>query len=102
MLFRPPIGHTNPAIARVVEALDLRVVGWSLSARDGLGRASPKSVVARVRRHVRDGTIVLLHDAAEKGGRVPAGVEAIREILDTVRNARLDVVPLEPWLDVEG
>ena len=101
-LFRPPIGHTNPAIARVVEALDLRVVGWSLSARDGLGRASPKSVVARVRRHVRDGTIVLLHDAAEKGGRVPAGVEAIREILDTVRNARLDVVPLEPWLDVEG
>jgi hypothetical protein len=73
VLFRPPIGHTNPAIARVAEALDLRVVGWNLSARDGLGSADPEKVVARVRRYVKDGTIVLLHDAAEGGGRVPAG-----------------------------
>jgi peptidoglycan/xylan/chitin deacetylase (PgdA/CDA1 family) len=97
--FRPPIGHTNPAIARVADALDLRVVGWNLSARDGLGSATPERVVARIRRFVRDGTIVLLHDAAEKGGRVPASVEAIREILGTVRDARLDVVPLSAWLE---
>jgi peptidoglycan/xylan/chitin deacetylase (PgdA/CDA1 family) len=99
VLFRPPIGHTNPAIARVAEALDLRVVGWNLSARDGLGSADPEKVVARVRRYVKDGTIVLLHDAAEGGGRVPAGVAAIREILDTVKNARLEVVPLSAWLE---
>jgi peptidoglycan/xylan/chitin deacetylase (PgdA/CDA1 family) len=97
--FRPPIGHTNPAIARVADALDLRVVGWNLSARDGLGSAHPEKVVARIRRFAKDGTIVLLHDASEKGGRVPAGVEAIREILGTVRDARLDVVPLETWLE---
>ncbi len=100
-LFRPPIGHTNPAIARVADALDLQVVGWTLSARDGLGRADPDRVVARLRRYMKDGTIVLLHDAAEKGGRVPAGVEAIGEILDSVRDARLEVVPLEAWLDLE-
>jgi len=40
-----------------------------------------------------------LHDAAEGGGRVPAGVAAIREILDTVKNARLEVVPLSAWLE---
>jgi peptidoglycan-N-acetylglucosamine deacetylase len=98
-LFRPPIGHTNPTIARVVDALDLTVIGWSLSARDGLAGVEPAKVVARVRRHVKDGTIVLLHDAAERGGRVPAGVEALPEILDAVKAARLDVVPLEGWLD---
>lgn len=97
--FRPPIGHTNPAIARVADALDLRVVGWTLSARDGVGSARPEKVVARIRRYVKDGTIVLLHDAAEKGGRVPASVESIREILDIVKDARLDVVPLQAWLD---
>jgi peptidoglycan/xylan/chitin deacetylase (PgdA/CDA1 family) len=98
MLFRPPIGHTNPAIARVADALDLRVVGWSVSARDGLESARPEKVLARIRRQVEDGAIVLLHDAAEEGGRVPAGVEAIREILETVKEARLEVVPLEDWL----
>jgi peptidoglycan-N-acetylglucosamine deacetylase len=98
-LFRPPIGHTNPTIARVADAMDLTVVGWSLSVRDGLASALPSKVVARVRRHVRDGTIVLMHDAAERGGRVPAGVNALGEILDVVKAARLDVVPLEDWID---
>jgi peptidoglycan/xylan/chitin deacetylase (PgdA/CDA1 family) len=98
-LFRPPIGHTNPAIARVADAMDLTVVGWSLSARDGLKSADPAGVVARVRRHVKDGTIVLLHDAAERGGRVPAGVVALADVLDVVKAARLDVVPLRDWLE---
>jgi peptidoglycan/xylan/chitin deacetylase (PgdA/CDA1 family) len=98
ILFRPPIGHTNPAIVRAADALDLRVVGWNLSARDGRQSADPEKVVARFRRHLKDGAIVLLHDAAEKGGRVPAGVEAIRAILDIVKDARLEVVPLEAWL----
>jgi peptidoglycan/xylan/chitin deacetylase (PgdA/CDA1 family) len=100
ILFRPPIGHTNPAIARVADALDLRVVGWNLSARDGIESANPEKVVARLRRYMKDGTIVLLHDAAEGGGRVPASVEAIREILETIKDARLEVVPLEAWLDL--
>jgi peptidoglycan-N-acetylglucosamine deacetylase len=99
VLFRPPIGHTNPTIARVADALDLTVIGWSLSARDGLAGVPPSRVVARVRRHVKDGVIVLLHDAAERGGRVPAGVDALPEILDVVKAARLDVVPLEGWLE---
>jgi peptidoglycan/xylan/chitin deacetylase (PgdA/CDA1 family) len=97
-LFRPPIGHTNPAIARVCDAMDLTMVGWSLSARDGLASAVAADVVARVRRHVKDGTIVLMHDAAERGGRVPAGVDALRDVLDVVKAARLEVVPLEEWI----
>jgi peptidoglycan/xylan/chitin deacetylase (PgdA/CDA1 family) len=98
-LFRPPIGHTNPAIARVADALHLTVIGWSLSARDGVASRAPRNVVARVRRHVEDGSIILLHDASEHGGRVPAGVEALSDILDVVKAARLDVVPLHAWLE---
>ena len=99
VLFRPPIGHTNPAIARVADALDLTIVGWSLSAGDGIARRAPADVVARVRRRIKDGTIVLLHDAAEYGGRVPAGVLALSQILDVVRAARLDIVPIGGWLE---
>jgi peptidoglycan/xylan/chitin deacetylase (PgdA/CDA1 family) len=98
-LFRPPIGHTNPSIARVVEELDLTVVGWSVSARDGVASATANGVLARVRRGLRDGAIVLLHDAAERGGRVPAGVLALPSILDAVHAAQLPVVSLSEWLD---
>src|SRR5262249_31084652 len=37
-LFRPPVGHTSPGIARVCDELDLVIVGWSVRARDGLGK----------------------------------------------------------------
>jgi peptidoglycan/xylan/chitin deacetylase (PgdA/CDA1 family) len=98
-LFRPPIGHTNPAIARVAEALDLVVVGWSVSARDGTARATAESVIARVRGAVRDGSIVLLHDASERGTHEPAAAIALPEILRAIDAANLSVVPLSSWID---
>jgi peptidoglycan-N-acetylglucosamine deacetylase len=96
-LFRPPIGHTNPTIARVVEALGLVVVGWTIGGRDGLASARPGEVVARVRRDLRDGAIVLLHDAPERGEREPAAVRALPAILDAIAAERFEVVPLSDW-----
>jgi peptidoglycan/xylan/chitin deacetylase (PgdA/CDA1 family) len=99
-LFRPPIGHTNPVIARVADKLDLTVVGWSVSGRDGVASARVEDVVARVRRELRDRAIVLLHDSPEKGDREPAAVRALPQILDAIAAERLEVVPLAPWVDV--
>jgi peptidoglycan/xylan/chitin deacetylase (PgdA/CDA1 family) len=101
-IFRPPIGHTNPRIARVVDALDLTMVGWSVSARDGLPGARLERVLARLRSKLEHGAIVLLHDAAERGDHVPVGARALPALLDTVRDARLDVVPLAGWLAGES
>jgi peptidoglycan/xylan/chitin deacetylase (PgdA/CDA1 family) len=98
LLFRPPIGHTNPTIARVADALGLIVVGWTIGGRDGFARARPEDVVARVRRSLRDGTIVLLHDAPERGDHEPAAIRALPAILDAIEAERLDVVPLSKWL----
>jgi len=101
-LFRPPIGHTNPVIARVADRLDLTVVGWSAAGRDGVASAHVEDVVSRVRRDLRDGVIVLLHDAPEKGNREPAAVKALPLILDALAAERLDVVPLESFLPPES
>ena len=98
-LFRPPIGHTNPVIARVVDKLDLTVVGWTAAGRDGVASAAVEDVVSRVRRDLRDGAIVLLHDSPEKGNREPAAVKALPLILDALAAERLDVVPLGPWVE---
>jgi peptidoglycan/xylan/chitin deacetylase (PgdA/CDA1 family) len=98
-LFRPPIGHTNPRIARVVDALGLVVVGWTLGGRDGLARAHPDDVATRVRRDLRDGAIVLLHDAPEHGDREPAAVRALPVILDAMAAGGLEAVPVERWVE---
>jgi peptidoglycan/xylan/chitin deacetylase (PgdA/CDA1 family) len=98
-LFRPPIGHTNPVIARVADALDLTVVGWTVSGHDGVASARVDHVAARVRRDLRDGIIVALHDAPELGDREPAAVKALPAILDAVKAENLDIVPLAAWVD---
>jgi peptidoglycan-N-acetylglucosamine deacetylase len=97
-LFRPPIGHTNPIIARVADSLDLTIVGWSVSGRDGLAHADPMAVATRIARGLTDGAIVLMHDAAERGDFTPAGPLALRAVLAEARQRDLAIVPLEPWV----
>jgi peptidoglycan/xylan/chitin deacetylase (PgdA/CDA1 family) len=97
-LFRPPIGHTTPAIARVADELDLSIVGWSVAGFDGVARAVPEEVVARVRAGLRDGAIVLLHDAAERDDREPAAVRALPGVLAAIADRGIPIVPLDPWV----
>lgn len=101
-LFRPPIGHTNPTIARVVKELGLEVIGWSVRALDGVAAADPKKVAARVKRGLRDGAIVLMHDAAEREDREPASVAALPAILDAMAARNLPGVRVDAWLAGDG
>jgi peptidoglycan/xylan/chitin deacetylase (PgdA/CDA1 family) len=97
-LFRPPIGHTTPAIARVADELDLSVVGWSVAGRDGIAVARAGQVLARIRPGIAHGAIVLLHDASERSEREPAGVRALPDILEAIRERGVPIVPLMPWV----
>jgi peptidoglycan/xylan/chitin deacetylase (PgdA/CDA1 family) len=98
-LFRPPIGHTNPTIARIAEQLNLVTVGWSLAGFDGIASARPDRVAARIAERLDDGDIVLLHDAAERDDHDPAGVAAVPKVLAAARDKNLRVVPLREWLE---
>jgi peptidoglycan-N-acetylglucosamine deacetylase len=98
ILFRPPIGHTNPRIARVAEQLGLVVVGWTVGGRDSSKSAKVRRVVERIRRRLANGTIVLLHDSAELGDHEPAALQALPQILDALRDMALPVVPLTQWV----
>ena len=101
-LCRQSVKGPLPALAdregHVADALDLVTVGWSVSARDGLANAVPRTIVNRVRRGLHDGAIVLMHDASERGSHVPAGVLALPEILKAAWKEQLPVVSLSSWL----
>ena len=70
-----------------------------MSAFDGIAGADAERVVARVSSRIRDGSIVLLHDASERGTHAPVAADAVVRIVSAAREARMDVVPLAPWID---
>jgi peptidoglycan/xylan/chitin deacetylase (PgdA/CDA1 family) len=51
---------------------------------DGIRSSKPERVLSRLRRKLHDGAIVMLHDASERGDFMPAAVQAIDAILDSV------------------
>lgn len=61
-LFRPPLGITNPAIAKAVKQLNLTTIGWSIRSFDTRKYETREKVLSRVKRQINGGDIVLLHD----------------------------------------
>lgn len=98
-LFRPPIGHTNPTIARVADQLDLTVVGWSVAGYDGIAGAKAARVASRIKAQMDDGDIVLLHDAAERDDHEPVCADALAEILAGAKDKNLRIAKLSDWLE---
>lgn len=95
--FRPPVGQMSPPTAAGILRSGLRVAGWSVRSLDGLPSTTSEQVIRRVLPRLRSGAIVLLHDAPEKeqpGGKPPAGVDALPEVLVACRERGLACVPL--------
>jgi peptidoglycan/xylan/chitin deacetylase (PgdA/CDA1 family) len=101
-LFRAPIGHISPAMARASRELELHVVGWTVRGVDGWRGAKPDDVAERIIRRLDDGVIALLHDASERGDFVPASIEALPRILEAADRRRLSFVRVDRWLDEEA
>lgn len=59
--FRSPVGLKHVLLHRVLGACGLRLVGWNVRGRDGLG-ADPAVVLARVLAGVGPGSIIVLHE----------------------------------------
>ncbi len=63
--FRPPIGYTNPIIARAVKKMGLSVVGWNKRSFDSVIR-NPETLKMRILKLTEPGSIILLHDNLEQ------------------------------------
>jgi len=82
--FRPPGGLKSLWLGPALAARNLTCVGWSARGLE-LRARDPEEVAGRVTRGLAPGAILLLHE----GPRVPAPirVEAIRRVLDRLRDA---------------
>ncbi len=66
-LYRPPYGILSASSLRLASRRGWRTVLWSHWGRDWEARASADSIASLATRQLRDGSVVLLHDADHYG-----------------------------------
>lgn len=86
--FRPPFGVTNPVIARVVNKMEMPVIGWSIRSLD-TSIKDPELLFNRVVRRLKPGDIVLFHDSH------PRIVPVLKKFLEYSRQHGFAVTELE-------
>jgi peptidoglycan/xylan/chitin deacetylase (PgdA/CDA1 family) len=83
-LFRPPVGLVSHTVALAAESAGLRLAGHSVRGLDGRAGAAPDAVLRRAVSGLRDGAVLLLHDAAEREGHEPASLSVLPALLSEV------------------
>ena len=96
-LFRPPYGAYNRATLRLLAAMRMLMVMWSIDPGDWR-RPGVGAIVSNVLRHSRPGAIVILHDG---GGDRSQTIAALPRIIRGLRRRgyRLVTVPALLALD---
>jgi peptidoglycan/xylan/chitin deacetylase (PgdA/CDA1 family) len=81
-LFRPPFGGRRPGVLRAARARGLTPILWNVTCYDW-EPTTPERIEERVRKQMRGGDVILLHDGSHKGmgGDRAATVAATERIL---------------------
>lgn len=96
--FRPPAGLLSPPVVAAARRAGLQLLGWSATARDGTARATVPGSLGRLRRGLRPGAILVLHDGVERGAREPIAPALLPALLDDLAARGLRSVPLRELL----
>jgi peptidoglycan/xylan/chitin deacetylase (PgdA/CDA1 family) len=92
--FRPPYGVTNPSVKRAVNQMGYDVIGWSVRSLDTT--LAPERVMARIKKKLKPGSIVLLHDNRANT------TEHLSEYIDYILSQNYRIVRLDELLGING
>ncbi|WP_026702913.1 polysaccharide deacetylase family protein [Salibacterium aidingense] len=77
-LFRPPFGQYDESTMEILEELNITPVMWEISSYDWIHRKDPETIISNVAAHVRDGSIILLHELEQTQAVLPRLIDEIR------------------------
>lgn len=93
LIFRPPYGVTNPNVAKTIQRLGFKSIGWSIRSLDT--SFSPDKTIERLIKKTHPGGIVLLHDTTSDIVRIT------RQYLEWLRMQQYSVISLSHLLSIE-
>ncbi|MCH7674214.1 polysaccharide deacetylase family protein [candidate division KSB1 bacterium] len=85
-LFRPPHGQFGFAVLSILKSTNHRMVLWSASSQDYKVKTSTEKIQARMKKYVRPGKIVLMHDGHLQSHHM---LEALKNSLDRFKEKNL-------------
>lgn len=86
-LLRPPYGDYNDAVIKTLRGLGIYTIQWDVDSLDWKG-VSAEKITERVLRGVKDGSIVLFHNAGENTA------QALPGILAELQSRGYEIVPV--------
>lgn len=98
-LVRPPFGSLSPAVTQQMNGLGYRIIHWSVDTRDWAGTPAA-AIVAGVQADVKPGSIILLHSAGGKGGKLDNTVSALPKIIEDLRGQGYQFVTVPDLLNL--
>lgn len=78
-LMRPPYGSVNKKVEEICDSLGVRIICWNIDTDDWRKTTTKEKMVETIKKNIRDGSIILMHDRFEKS------YETTAEIIDTLR-----------------
>jgi peptidoglycan/xylan/chitin deacetylase (PgdA/CDA1 family) len=95
LVFRPPVGITNPKLEKVLLESDMQVVNFSCRAMD-LGNRRIKHLSEKILDHLRPDDIILLHDVMPKDDFLPnQWIDEVDMMISEIQKRGFDILPLE-------
>lgn len=94
-LFRPPFGVTNPSIKKAIKRVGLQSIGWSIRTLDTTSK-SRQSIIKSIKRNVKIGDVILLHDTSEKS------IEILEQLLVFLKEQQIESVTIPTLFNIKA
>lgn len=94
-LYRPPFGVTNPNIAKAIAKTNQIVIGWNVRSLDTV-IDNETLILERIKKRVKPGSIILLHDTSEKT------VSVLEQLLLFLQSEGYKTKTIEELLDIQA
>jgi peptidoglycan/xylan/chitin deacetylase (PgdA/CDA1 family) len=94
-IYRPPFGVTNPNISRAISRTNQVVIGWNVRSLDTVIE-SEVLVFERIKKRIKPGSIILLHDTSAKT------VWVLEQLLLFLQSEGYKTKTIEELLDIQA
>lgn len=99
LVFRPPVGITNPRLAKALRESDLDCVTFSCRACD-FGNRRIERLAEGILKKIRPGAILLLHDVSPPGkGMIQDWLRQVERVILTLKSQGYAMVSLSKLID---
>ena len=100
LLYRPPVGLSNPHLRTALAELGLRCIGWSRALGDGGNRFA--ATFSRMPRLAKPGSIILLHDCLPDESIRNRYLSSLRSLLLQMKDRGLTGVTVSALCTVQA